>query len=77
MTPLKRLVGISILVASLFGTALADGGATQTPPIAPPPPSECTAACSETEASMPVQDSTVDIVTTAEIFAAWLAQTIF
>jgi hypothetical protein len=78
MTPLTRLVGMSILVVSLFGVALADGGVAQGPPIAQPP-SECNADYSETQASaptQPAQDSTVDIVTTAEIFAAWLAQTI-
>lgn len=78
MTLLRRLVAISILMVSLSGAALAEGGDTHGPPAPPPAPPEC-ADYSGIEASTqiePAQVSTVDIVTTAEVFAAWLAQTI-
>ena len=76
MTRLRRLFAISILIVSLTGIALADGGETQGPP-APTP--ECGTDCSGIEASMQMQtaqDSTVDIVTTADMLAAWFAQMI-
>lgn len=79
MTRTRRLVAICILNVSLFGVAFADGGATQGPPVAPPAPQECTADCSSTEESTTGQtapDSTVDIVTMAEMLAAWLVQTV-
>lgn len=81
MTKLRRLVAISILSLSLFGIALAEGGDTHGPPTAPPAPTptECSADCSSIEAPpqiQPTQDSTVDIITTAEMFAAWLAMSI-
>jgi hypothetical protein len=81
MTQLRRLIAISILMVSLFGVALADGGATQGPPLAPPaPPAECTTGCSETAytQAQPTQDSSVDFVTEATTrFAAWLEAMIF
>ena len=75
MKELRRLVAISIVMVSLFGVALAEGGDTHGPPAAPPAPPECTADCSTTEVSttQPAQDSTVDIATTAEVYAVWLA----
>jgi len=79
MTKLRRLVAISILTVSLFGVALADGGATQGPPAPVPPPAECTMDCSGTAASTPAQpaeDPSVDIVTEAAMFASWFVMSI-
>jgi hypothetical protein len=80
MKELTRLVAISILMVALSGVALADGGETEGPPLAPPaPPAECTTDCSSTAAStptQPTQNPTVDIITTAEMFATWLATSI-
>ena len=76
MKELRRLLAISILMVSLFGAALAEGGDTHGPP-APAP--ECSADCSSTAASIPAQpaeDSTADIVTPTELFAAWFAMSI-
>jgi hypothetical protein len=78
MKELRRLVAICILTLSLV--ALAYGGEVQGVPGAiPPPPPECSADCPSPEASNttpPAQDSTVDIVTTAEMFTVWLATSI-
>lgn len=74
MTRLRQLVAISILVVSLSGVALA--GDTLTPPIALP---GCATEYSGTAASIPAQpnqDSSVDIVTEAAIFASWFAMSI-
>lgn len=71
------MVAACILMVSLFGVALAEGGDTHGPPAMPPAVPECTADCPSTEASttaQPTQDS-VDI-TTAEMLAAWLATSI-
>lgn len=79
MTRFRRLVAVSILMVSLFGVALAEGGATQGPPVAPPAPPECNTDCSGTAASTPAQpaeDSSVDIVTEVAIFASWFAMSI-
>lgn len=76
MSRLRRLVAISTLMVSLSALALA--GETLTPPVAPPPPAEFTTECSETEASTPVQSSSVDIVTEATMMlAGWLEAAIF
>ena len=81
MTQLRRLVAISILMVSMFGVALADGGATQGPPAAPPAPPECNADCSGIDASaqvQPEQNSSVDIVTEATtMLTRWLEAAIF
>jgi hypothetical protein len=78
MKKLRQLVAICILTLSLF--VLAHGGEVQAVPGAvPPPPPECSADCSSTKASttaQPAQDSTVDIVTTGEMFTVWLATSI-
>ena len=78
MKKLTQVFATCLLVGSISGVTFADGngGVTQGPP-APPP--DCTADCpsnSTATVAQPTQDLTVDIVTTAEIFAVWLAQTI-
>jgi hypothetical protein len=85
MTKLTRFFATSLLVVSMSAIALADGegGILQTPPApaaaAAAAAAECTVDCSSTEAStttQPVQDSTADIATTAQMFAVWLVNSI-
>ena len=84
MTQLRRLVAISILVVSLFGVAMADGGNTQGPPVAAPDPTiGCmTTDCAGPEVSVvpqqPVQDFSGVIVTVATtMLGTWLEAAIF
>lgn len=54
MKELRRLIAICILTVSMFGVVLAEGGETQTPPLAPPaPPAECTTDCSNSAVTSP------------------------
>ena len=76
MKELRRLVAISILMVSLFGVALADGGETQGPPLAPPPPAvECTADCANSAVTSltPTSDVTTDLVNN---IVTWLVKAI-
>jgi hypothetical protein len=76
MKELRRLLAISILLVSLFGVALADGGTTQGPPVAPPPPpGECTADCSNSTvtSTTPTSDATTDL---ASNIITWLVEAI-
>jgi hypothetical protein len=76
MKELRRLVAISILMVSLFGVALADGGETQGPPLPPPPPAaECTADCSNSAvtSTTPTSDVTTDL---ANNVITWLVEAI-
>lgn len=77
MTKLTRFFGTCVLVVSLFGVALA--GDILTPPVAPPPPAECSSDCPATEAAAPAQpapDSSVYVAEAAEMFAEWLVASI-
>jgi len=75
MTPLKRLVAVSILVVS--ASSVAFGGDTQGPPLASPlPPTECVSEGVGTAAfpaAQPADGLSFDIVTEATIVASWLA----
>jgi len=72
MKELRRLIAISILMVSLFGVALADGGDVQGPPLAPPPPAaKYTADCSNSAVTSPAptSDVTTDL---ANNIVTWL-----
>jgi hypothetical protein len=72
MKELSRLIAISILMVSLFGVALADGGDMQGPPLAPPPPAvTCTADCTNSAVTSPTltSDVTTDL---ANNVVTWL-----
>ncbi|HEX7529905.1 MAG TPA: hypothetical protein VF333_02090 [Pyrinomonadaceae bacterium] len=76
MKELRRLVAISILMVSLFGVALADGGDVQGPPLPPPPSAaECTADCSNSAvtSTAPTSDVTTDL---ANSVITWLVEAI-
>ena len=78
MTKLIRVFATCLLVVSISAIALADGdgGITQTPP-APPPAAQSATEFSDTDASaQPAEDSSVDILAEAKIFANWLAMSI-
>jgi hypothetical protein len=83
MTQLRRLVAISILVVSLFGVAMADGGDVQVPPVpAPVPPAGSTTTdCAGTEVFVQPQqgqDLSVAIITQATtMLTGWLEAAIF
>ncbi|MDX6557864.1 MAG: hypothetical protein QOF72_913 [Blastocatellia bacterium] len=81
MTQLRRLVAISILVVSLFGVAMAEGGDVQVPPVpAPVPPAgSITTDCAGTEVSVPPQPGlSGDIITIATtMLDTWLAAAMF
>ena len=77
MTKLTRFFGTCILVVSLCGVALA--GDVMSPPVAPPPPVECSSDCPGTGAAAPAQsapDSSVDVAGAAEMLANWLVASI-
>jgi hypothetical protein len=76
MKEFRRLLAISILLVSLSGVALADGGDTQGPPLAPPPPAgECTADCTNSAVTSPTptSDATTDL---ASNIITWLVEAI-
>ena len=79
MTKLKRFCATCLLVVSISAVALADGGNTQGPEFAPPPPVEqCTTGC-ETMTSAPVQaplDNTTNALTLADMLVIWLVESI-
>ena len=78
MTKLRLFFGACLLVASLSGVAAA--GETQGPPApAPPPSGNCVTEYPGNDASapaQPAQDWSVDVVTAADVLAAWLVATI-
>jgi hypothetical protein len=82
MTKPTRFFATCLLILSMSAIALADGegGVMQGPPAPVPPPSaESSADCSSIEAAtaaQPVQDSTINIATTAEALTVWLAMSI-
>jgi len=72
MSKLTLFVGTCLLIASISATTFAEGGATQAPPA--PPPGQCVADTTETDAStQPVLESSVDVTTAVDLLANWLA----
>jgi len=78
LTKPARFLAICLLVVSLFGPALADGGQTQGGEFVPPvPPPTCTIESVETIAPTLHQDSSVDLATLVTLSITTLAEVIF
>jgi hypothetical protein len=78
MTKSARFLAICLLVVSLFGSALADGGQTQGTDFVPPvPPPTCTIESVEPIAPTFHQDSPVDLATLVTLSITTLAEVIF
>ena len=76
MTKPARFLAISLLVVSLSGSALADGGQTQGGNFVPPPPPPVIGSVEETApASEP--DSPVDLATVVTLSITMFAELIF
>lgn len=77
MTKPARFLAISLLVISLFGSALADGGQTQGGNFVPPPvpPPVLGSVEVPTPASQP--DSPVDLATVVTLSITMFAELIF
>ena len=76
MTKLTRFFATCLLVVSIFGAALADGGQTQGPNLAvPAPPAECNQASQETVTPVSGQES-LDLATVVTVSVALLAELI-
>jgi hypothetical protein len=73
MTKLTQFFGTCVLTMTLFSVAVA--GDIPTPPVAPPPPAECTANCPGTVQHQ-ASDSSDDIVTAVDLLAVWLVASI-
>ena len=76
MKKLTRFFATCLLVVSLSVVALADGGATQGPGLAAPPPTNCTTGCSEAENATSTQNLAAHTMTEAANFLTWLAESI-
>jgi len=78
---MKKLSGFfatCLLVVSMSAAALADGGVTQGPGLAPPPPPPvCTTDCSEAENAISTQSLSVDTMIEVEKFVTWLTESIY
>jgi hypothetical protein len=74
MTKLTQFFGTCALVVSLSSVGLA--GDILTPPVAPPPPAECTSNCPETNVPTLQQPDSSDDIVTAVNLAAWLVASI-
>ena len=73
MSKLTHFLGSCLLIASISAVAFADGGATQTPPV-PPPPGQCVADSTEVNTSnQPAQESSLEVETAVDMLANWLA----
>lgn len=77
MKNLTRFFATCLLVVSMSAVALADGGITQTPGLAPPAPPDCTTGCSEAENATSTQNLSVDTMIEAAKFVTWLAESIY
>jgi hypothetical protein len=80
MSKTTRFLATCLLVTSMSAVAFAEGGDTQGPPHASPPPAsaESTARESGYESLATAPDSSIDVVTTATVmFAIWLEAAIF
>jgi len=76
MTKVIRFFATCLLVVSLAAVALADGGETHGPGLAPPEPptTECTANCTGNEASCLAPGPSVDLSDVANVLVTWLVQ---
>ena len=78
MTKLTRFFATCLLVVSLFGAALADGGQTQGPgSVSPALPAACTLESVECVTPMNSQDSLADLATVVTVSLTLLAEVIF
>jgi hypothetical protein len=76
MTKVIRFLATCLLVVSLTAVALADGGETQGPGLAPPQPptTECTTDCTDNETPCPVPEPSVDVSDVVDVLVTWLVQ---
>lgn len=76
MTKVTRFLAACLLAVSLAVVALADGGETHGPGLAPPQPptTACTTDCTGNEASYPVPEPSVDACDVANVLVTWLVQ---
>jgi hypothetical protein len=77
MTKVIRFFATCLLVVSLAAVALAEGGETHGPGLAPPQPPtiECTADCpGNNEAPWPLPEPLVDASDVASALVTWLVQ---
>lgn len=73
MSKLTRFFGTCMLITSISAATFADGGATQAPPV-PPPPGQCVADSTEVDTSnQTTQESSVEVETAVNMLADWLA----
>lgn len=78
MTKPARFLATFLLVVSMFGAALADGGQTQGTDFAPPvPPPTCNIESVEPITPTFQQDSMVDLATLVTLSITTLAEVIF
>ena len=79
MTKPARFLAICLLVGSIFGSALADGGETQggNSPAPPLPPPTCNIESVEPITPTFQQDSPVDLATLVTLSITTLAEVIF
>ena len=79
MTKVKRFFAACLLVVSLAAVALAEGGETHGPGLAPPQPptTECTTDCIVNEAPSPLPVPSVDASDVANVLVTWLVQSLF
>ena len=77
MSKLARFFATSVLLVSLSAVALADGGETQGPNLAPPAPhTESSEGLPGTLASSPAQASSIEIATEVTLLVALLTNAI-
>ena len=78
MTKLTRFFATCLLVVSIFGAALADGGQTQGPSSASPvPPTECALGSVESVTPVATRDSLADLESVVTVSLSLLAEVIF
>lgn len=78
MTKLTRFFGISLLVVSVSGAALADGGETQgAESQSPAAPAQCTLESTECVTPIIRQDSSADLATVTTVSLTLLAEVIW
>jgi len=76
MKQLKNFVFVCTLLVSLSSAALAEGGVTQGPGIAPPPPPDCTETSCQNSESTNAPDPYSNSVFLADVLANWLEKAI-
>jgi hypothetical protein len=78
MTKLTRFLATCVLVVSVFGAALADGGQTQGPnSTSPTPPLECSQGCEDSVTSASEPDPLADLATVATVSFTLLTELLF